>query len=627
MQLITLAHSAMASWALEEALQPAKEGPRLSAEGTRLAISHRLYTHGQLADASAVFAEFERLSSELMTALAAVPAASDAPTLVIVDYVRPHKLCAWSDSPNWEDLVAALILAFPDVAWRFASIGQPAHSPGTTAQQPVFPGVGALPFSPIPPRDPLYDGSGLREFIKRARPISSNQTPDPIVARRSERAAAIDDEPAIAHFHAYCAYRVGYRAEAVTSMRTMHEIFGRAPSMQDEAFALTLEDMHLGFPDKLAAESLSNLEHRRTRFPGLPEPQKRRLITAGRVAESTSAQIEANARYLNSAPIFKPTGDMLSLAEEAQFTHAASRAYLLAAGSPDGKASSARHSGHSAHGRLLMVSWLLVRRAESLLNDARNVRTALRGAVLATEALELTSGKSPAVAMEALSLKHQLEVMAECFFVGAGYHATARRRIMEIERDCNCIAEWFDESKRRSASLNAQMKIANALLRIYRAHGQYEEEVSYSHWTSQLELKLQRDGSRRFRQVMAWPSRYLLWASRSLSRLLCVMGGWIAVLALMFAWASTDEKTIWFFDPRWDQAVDLTWSYLGCGLSDAVSSFVSIGAPFRPTALSLCRKTDEMGVAYATVVNFAIVIGALHLGTLLAMVVSRLNRK
>lgn len=625
MQLITLAQSPASSRALQQALQPVQAGQSPYAQGSPLTVNHRLCIFEPLQDASAVCTEFERLSAELMTALAAVPTASEQATLVIVDYIQPDKLCAWSDSANWEDLVAALILAFPDVAWHFALVGQPAHSPGRTDQRPRFPGSAGLAPSAAPPRDPVYDGTGLREFIKRARPRSTSAGFEPIPSQRTERAAAIDDEPSMAHFHAYCAYRVGYRAEAVTSMRSMRELFGSENTAED-AFALSLEDMHLGFPDKLAHESLSDLAQRRALFPGLPAPASRRLVTAGRIAGRTAELIEANTAYLGRPAIFKPTGDMLALASEAGLVTPTPRSYLTTASQGNDEGGQALPRGHSAHGRLLMVSWLLIRRAEALLNDARNVRTALRGAVLATEALELTAGKSPAVSLEALSLKHQLEVMSECFLMGAGYHATAQPRINEIQRDCDCIAEWFDQSKRQAASLNAQMKIANALLRIYRANGQYEEEVAYSHWTSRLEFHL-RGGRSSLSHIKSWPSRYLLAASRDLPTLLCYMGGWIFVLMLLFAWASTDEKTIWFFEPRWEQAVNLTWSYLGCGLSDAISSFFSIGAPFRPTGADLCRKTDEMGPAYALFVNLAIMLGVLHIGMLIAMLVSRLNRK
>ena len=51
------------------------------------------------------------------------------------------------------------------------------------------------------------------------------------------------------------------------------------------------------------------------------------------------------------------------------------------------------------------------------------------GALLALEAQELLANRTPTTALEALAVRHELEVTAECMFYGVEYNFDVRRRL------------------------------------------------------------------------------------------------------------------------------------------------------------------------------------------------------
>lgn len=77
--------------------------------------------------------------------------------------------------------------------------------------------------------------------------------------------------------------------------------------------------------------------------------------------------------------------------------HGLAKGYIWPPPKPDkgGNATEETHDGHSAPGRLLRITEHLIQRATKLLEDVATVPDAVRGAVLATQALELLGGKTP----------------------------------------------------------------------------------------------------------------------------------------------------------------------------------------------------------------------------------------
>lgn len=70
----------------------------------------------------------------------------------------------------------------------------------------------------------------------------------------------------------------------------------------------------------------------------------------------------------------------------------------------------------------MLIAETLLRRAEIFASEACTVKDYIKGAVLATEALEMLGGRTATLSLVALGLNHQFEVLAECAFVGVGYH-------------------------------------------------------------------------------------------------------------------------------------------------------------------------------------------------------------
>src|ERR1043165_550273 len=127
----------------------------------------------------------------------------------------------------------------------------------------------------------------------------------------------------------------------------------------------------------------------------------------------------------------------------------------------------------------MLVADMLIRRSRALLDKASSVETAIQGAVLATEALELTGRRTPTTAIDALTLKHQFEVLAECQFYGVEHHIDTKKRWEDIDTETDVISNWFQKNEVEKAKLDAQMHVLNRLLGIFRDHNKFEEEQQF----------------------------------------------------------------------------------------------------------------------------------------------------
>ena len=103
--------------------------------------------------------------------------------------------------------------------------------------------------------------------------------------------------------------------------------------------------------------------------------------------------------------------------------------------------------GHSSPGRLLHIAEHLLDRANASINEVNTATEALRGAVLATQALELLGGKTPTVSVEALLLKHAFEVIAECQFPGVEYHLNLKERLADINANLTALSSWLNSKQ------------------------------------------------------------------------------------------------------------------------------------------------------------------------------------
>jgi len=372
-------------------------------------------------------------------------------------------------------------------------------------------------------RDPLFDPTGLRNWTRKNTNCQPTHTikDDLRLPERNELAASIDEEKAYAWFHGYVAYRFGYRADVITTWAAMKSRFGRGtgdspdstspnhnstPATPPHGYWLLLEDMSLNFADRERDTHLLDLKKERaahcprldSKNPDIEDSEHRILITTGQTSYGDNSVLRENRAYLRKKAhgrgkvVLKPTGGLFDLWEQCGL-------FRRDLGSkPCGRTGNGwrlgnapefcwppkltrtenreRQGGHGAPGRLLLVTDRLIERAGALFDKAATVGDAVRGAVLATDALELTGGRTPTTAIEALSLKHRFEVLAECQFSGVEHHIETKSRMDEIRLETEAISRWFDKSQREKAALNAQMHILNELVRLLREHNQFDEE-------------------------------------------------------------------------------------------------------------------------------------------------------
>jgi hypothetical protein len=555
---------------------------------------------------------------------------------VLVDSVRPESLNPLSESGSWETLLAMLILAVPEVRWIFGVI------PGNTQKGTGWDWHKSPALLAKPWRNPLLDPTGLRDWI-RGQADAALKDRSLGLARRSYRAAAIDEEVHYALFHAYTAYRFGYRADAVLSWQLMKILFGGRETSWKQAtedekpkdghgFHLLLEDVNLYFPDRPQIAKLSQFENNRADRcwrlgygPDRPlgngdqlESSEFRIIVTSGHSGSSPHTMEQNRQYVkDNKPdgwgfVLKPTGGMFDLWAKARLFErlrpkssrvADVRRPGLAPGfqwppKPDGGATNGSGS-HSAPGKLMLVASHLVRRADALRESANTVEECIRGAVLATDALELLGYRTPTLALQALELKQWFETKAEVAFVGVGHHFQLKRRFREIERETRVAARFHHKGRRDASALDSAVTIANRLTLVFRDAGQFDEEEECLRklrwWNRKLSFRRARD------KYHLWPGLIMLayaeWMISCLGWLLLSVAGWMLLLALGW-WA-------WTMDGHsWDAAVKGT-----------LEAFIGSGV------------TTDQGEGIVFLSSFSAMLGFFHLGVFVSYLYSAIARK
>lgn len=386
-------------------------------------------------------------------------------------------------------VVAMLVLAFPEIHWVFitpyrpinASVFEQAHTLGASNSLAEILSLHDDKFTS------LFDATNLRNTIRRSmheKNLASDQITSHIPLRQ-KLAAAIDEEEAYAYFNAYTAYRFGFRSHVVASYNMMRMLFEEPSRESHEPASLTFEDIYLNFPDESPHIHLSNLKKRDEQFSKLQEPKHRVFVTVGhRHDQQAWNNNREHLRHLRSQGkfcniLYKPLSGIFDLWEKSGLRRWLHASKGLAPGfcwPPPQDGAQEPQGHHSAPGRLLEIADRLIARAERILHTAMSVPEAVHGAVLALEAQELLGNKTPTTALEALALKHQLEVTAECMFYGVEYNFDVQSRFEDIHRDVKSIGRWFHPSTRRLSALNAEISIMSDLAQRFRQYNQFDEE-------------------------------------------------------------------------------------------------------------------------------------------------------
>lgn len=568
--------------------------------------------------------------------------------VVLVDSVNPSDMNVIDEKWGWSSLVAMLILTFPEIRWVFGVSKEPLTDEEIQKRKEPLTGeeiekerllkdikhhhsLAALCTQPR--RDPLFDPTGLRDWVRKI--TNQAATDDLVLPCRKALAAAIDEEKSYAYMHGYAAYRFGYRADAVTSWKLMSERFGGTDSThyknkpeeevsnKPHGYSLLLEDMSLNFPDRPAGMHLLRLDNsgRAGCCPMLDSTnsivensEHRILITTGQTRPGDTA-LNENRAYLRAKAygkgnvVFKPAcgmfdlWDKIGLFKKYPGSRRKGNEVDFEWPSKPAQARTGVADGHGAPGKLLLVADALIQRAENMFVNVKTVGEAVQGAVLATDALELTGGRTPTTAFDALSLKHQFEVTAECQFSGVEYHIQIKPRLQEIAEEIAVIGRWFHSSQRINATLNAEMHILNQLVRILRSYNQFDEEQVCMNRVRHLHNILWMRQNR-YRWAMRPILGYLELLLSSFSIFVVILLGWIILLSILY----------------WCTAAHDDWGY---GLSDAITSFFSGGGPIHPTS----PKDNNISAWNAVVINIAIVSGFVHIGVFITHLYSIIARR
>jgi hypothetical protein len=263
--------------------------------------------------------------------------------------------------------------------------------------------------------------------------------------------------------------------------------------------------------------------------------------------------------------------------------------------------SQAKSDSHSAPGRLLLVASHLIRRADALRANANTPEECIRGALLATEALELLAYKTPTLSLQALELKHWFEAKAEVAFPGVGHHFEIRQRFKDIERETEASTKYMPPKRGESAALDASVSILNRLVLIFREAGQFDEEekcMRKMRWLNRkLAFKSQRNIADFIKNLILGYAEWLVSSLRVLAGSVIV---WVLLLSICWCLA---------------EGVSLPKSLAGT-LGAFVGSGVTVG-----------ESSQHPNFALLAISSIAALMGFFHLGVFVSFLYSTVIRK
>jgi len=566
---------------------------------------------------------FDKVAFRLWEELGAL----DKRLTVLVDTVHFEQLNP-ADT-GWDAAVAMWILAFPEINWHF---GCPNGDPSKCVE--TIKATHSLTALLRPQQDPLFDGTGLREQVREIARQAEEQKLAPYLPKRLRCAVAIDDEITYSYFNALTAYRFGFRTYVIRRYEQAKALLGDGDSAPDN-IDITFEDIFLNFPDKTESNvHLSKLcceETGRAKYlPGLKKSRYRVFVSSSQTVTMRDGQRELNRIFIKSGAgtdsameIQKPLSGIFDLKNKAQFERKLK--WLSDEGKTMRGAAEGFHwpppkhlmeggevTGHGAPGRLLQIAEFLISRAEKILSEsATSVHEAVTGAVLATDALELLGDRTPTTATQALDLKHNLEVTAECQFSGVEYHIEIQDRLDEIEDECEVLAGWFHPDQKNAATWNAEMHIVNRLVRILRENNQFDEEALCMNRVRGLHNRLwTRQKPLGVRTVLFGLASYASWLMASfgnfvISFFACIVG--LGTLHFVFDYTN----------PTWD---DLPAN--GTVVRKIIDGIENV-FPFFVGANEIGRESVSFSIIFA----LSALLGLIHLGIFLSFLYSVISRK
>jgi len=381
---------------------------------------------------------------------------------------------------------------------------------------------------------PLFDFSGLRNQVKQC--IKS-------LPPRISYSAAIDEEEHYAYLHGYLAYKIGYKCLLVTTQEMMEVLSKEKVKCDIPAIELAFEDLFLNFPDRSQDDiHLSDLSKRDKQYDRLQDVSKRILVTVGhkninwyRKNHEYTRELKAQGKKVKV--VYKPSSGMYNILEKSgllkEYWKRRKKEWALA--KPRNE-SAEKTGGHSAPGRLLLMAEKLIARARRIFKDAETIQDCIHGATLALEAIELLGYRTPTTALEAIALKHKLEVKAECMFYGIEYNIDVKNRFLEIENEVNAVSRWFHPEVRKRSILDAQMRIITDITHIFRNAGQFDEEISCLKYLRKLNRRwsLKQPGFNKVLNYLIYPVRsYIETLVGSFKWFFLALVGWPLTLGIL----------------------------------------------------------------------------------------------
>jgi len=314
----------------------------------------------------------------------------------------------------------------------------------------------------------LFDPTGLRWQIGRyCRSDANDKEKHKETDELTETGASIDEEKSFALLNGYLLYRYGYGTYMITTLSEMINVCTTKPKL-----TYTIEDINLRFPDANAQEEedlflvLNEkrdpdtifLENRKELFTFLESEERIIVSQSSLVTESNGSK--------NYISLQKPFGGIFEQRLPPKLTkHGCIQFH------DDGKKTSSSSFNHSAPNKNQKIAESLMRRARIIADKAMALEDAVHAGVLAEEAKRLLSGKTLALSLEALKVKHCMEVTAECTFVGASDSLNVENRFQEIDAE---IKKMAPDNRRQQYS--ALVEISDDLRQIYHEYEQFDEE-------------------------------------------------------------------------------------------------------------------------------------------------------
>lgn len=455
---------------------------------------------------------------------------------------------------DWSTVVSMLLLAYPEMHWIFNTpyrmienpLFQKAHVLGGSNSIRQIIKLHDAEYTP------LFDPTGLRHTVRKQ--ILKDVKYVAVRPQAAAAIDEEDDYAYFNSYMAYRLGYRAHIVRSYHMMREVFNAAprvlpdgervpdpsGRPPD--PNRVELIFEDLFLNFSDQPALDwRLSDLRRRTKEFAGLThDMQYRVLVTVDhdldpekglenrKFMEAWKNEAGRYERYIGT--VTKPLSGFFHLWEESEFKNSGFTPNGMApgyvwpppksAGSPrgdkhkglkrlvrkpqaasraaQGPAPSAAEASvndkevrdHSAPGRLLEISERLLRRAEHVARDISSVPEAVFGAMLALDAQEYLGHRTPTISLEALALKHKLEVSAECMFYGVAHNKEVKSRFDEITREIDSIGDWLQPQMRERAKLDAEIGIVGQIMLIFRQNYQFDEEQRCLNKLRELNRKL-----------------------------------------------------------------------------------------------------------------------------------------